>query len=115
MLANDTISLKELGGSLYGQMFSEIEITAPKDKISRPQLMNIQGYIITEFVEIPRPAVGKIIGHLGNTIREITEDNNVRISIGKFVETKNKGEKVVRETSGTLVTGMSQDIKQAKK
>ena len=54
---------------------------------------------------MPCSVFGRIIGFQGKNIKDITEQNNVSISLGKFVETKKKGQDTSKETSGSLITG----------
>ena len=111
ILKEDKHSLNELGARMYGGLLSQIEIPKPG---RRSQVVPDE-MSVTEFMEVARTSIGRMIGAGGKNVREITEQTEVNITIGKFVETKKKGQETIKETSGSLITGKPSNILKAKK
>jgi hypothetical protein len=116
ILKEDGYSLSQYGGELYAELFAQMPKPLPKTKQTEDS--QVLDFEFTEFAEIDKAAVGFVIGKGGENIKSILDENNVKITFGKFVEVKCKGkdkEKETKETDGYLVSGKLVGIKGAKK
>ncbi len=117
LMIDDGFSLSDHGGFLYAEILDDIPIPEAIKKASvNGDTSNYPKIEITEFVELENKYFGYVIGKSGDNIKGITGDNNLKMTFGKFVESKKNGQtKPEKETEGYIVTGKVSDTMNAKK